>query len=104
MTAIEVQESTVKTAFRNAAKGHAPTPDADQKATAEDRTVHDTVQLSEGGQKIVNLARGADLARDIKGAPVDETFADNLKHATDDVFRITHLFNQTVRSLFGFWK
>ncbi len=65
-----------------------------------DRTVRDTVTLSEGGQKIVNLARGGELAREIRVAPVGEDFAANLLKAQEDIFRINLLFSETIKALF----
>lgn len=67
-------------------------------------TVQDTVELSEGGQKIVNLGRGQELAAEIRKAPTDETFADSLRNASKDIFRITRLFSETIRASFNFWR
>ncbi len=65
-----------------------------------DRTIHDTVTLSEGGHKIVNLARGGELAKKIRAAPVDKDFAANLLKAQEDIFRINLLFSETIKALF----
>ena len=65
-----------------------------------DRTIHDTVTLSEGGHKIVNLARGGELAKQIRAAPVDKDFAANLLKAQEDIFRINLLFAETIKALF----
>ena len=65
-----------------------------------DRTIHDTVTLSEGGHKIVNLARGGELAKQIRTAPVDKDFAANLLKAQEDIFRINLLFSETIKALF----
>ena len=104
-TTIDPTENSVSAAFRAAVnRGARPEPQkpaAKTDKTENDRTVHDTVTLSAGGQKIVNLARGAELSRDIKAAPIDETFAGKLKDASDDVFRIAKLFGGTLRALFS---
>ena len=74
------------------AAGAAKGEDAGEPGRAQ-RTVLDTVTLSEGGHKIVNLERGRALAREIRAAPVDEDFAANLLKAREDVSRITRLLN-----------
>jgi len=111
MTITDVPQSGVRQAFDRAASGaergaRAPanidnaTSNADS-AISPGRTIQDTVTLSEGGQKIVNLARSQDLAQDLKNAPVDASFAAKLKQASADVLRITNLFTQAVRTAFG---
>ena len=72
---------------------------AGEPAPAE-RTVRDTVTLSEGGQKIINLARGREVAKEIRAAPVDKDFAANLLKALEDIFRITRLFTETIKMAF----
>lgn len=68
-------------------------------------TTQDTVTLSNsGGHRLVNLGRGQDLAQEIRNAPVDSTFAAKLFDAGQDIFRITRLFGQTVKSIFQFWR
>lgn len=64
----------------------------------------DTVALSEGGQKIVNLARGNELAAEIRTAPADGTFAQRLRSAVNDVTRIGRLFGETLKSAFHAWR
>ncbi|NQU61723.1 MAG: hypothetical protein HQ512_11385 [Rhodospirillales bacterium] len=64
------------------------------------RTVFDTVKLSDGGQKIVNLARGQELAKEFRNAPLDEDYAANLLKAQEDIFRITRLFTETIKAAF----
>ena len=64
------------------------------------RTFDDTVTLSGSGQKIVNLARGLELAEQARTAPVDEDFAANLFKAQEDIFRITRLFTETIKAAF----
>ena len=64
------------------------------------RAVRDTVELSEGGQKIVNLARGREVAAEIRAASVDKDFAAKLLKAQEDIFRISHLFGATLKNAF----
>ncbi len=93
---------------RRPAAGATPTPSVPSAikdiGTGEqvpaERTIRDTVTLSEGGQKIVNLARGGELAREIRTAPVGEDFAANLLKAQEDIFRINLLFSETIKALF----
>ena len=77
---------------RRQAGGGAPAPTG--------RAVHDTVTLSEGGHKIVNLARGQELTREIRAAPVDENFFANLLKAQEAIFRINCLFSETIKAAF----
>ena len=65
-----------------------------------ERTIRDTVTLSEGGQKILNLARGQELAKEIRAAPADENFKDILSKALDDIYRIIRLFTESVKAAF----
>ncbi|MCH7832606.1 MAG: hypothetical protein IIC55_07005 [Proteobacteria bacterium] len=60
--------------------------------------------LSEGGQKIVNLARGQELAEEIRAAPVDKNFLAKLFKAQEDIFRITRLFIETFKAAFLGWR
>lgn len=82
------------------------TPPTKEQAEAEikSRLSQDTVSLSADGEKIVNLNRGRNLASEIKSAEVNETFAEKLWKATQDVFRVGKIFQQSSRSLFGWWK
>ena len=58
-----------------------------------DRTVRDTVEISEDGQKIINLTRGAELAAQLPDASADrEAFDAALELAQEDIKRITTLF------------
>lgn len=66
-------------------------------------TTRDTVNLS-GGHDIVNLARGTELADQMRNAPVDETYASDLFNAGQDVFRISRLFNETLKAIARFWR
>ncbi|MCW8915534.1 MAG: hypothetical protein OQK24_06735 [Magnetovibrio sp.] len=118
MASIDTQASaqayTARDAFNQAAGRSAAsvsvTDNADQSTSKDDpssaqgRVVNDTVTLSEGGSKVVNLARGESLAEDLRNAPVDEDYAQKLEQATDDVFRISELFNKTVRAAFNLWR
>jgi len=82
-------------------KAAAPSADKSPENTAlAERTVLDTVTLTEGGQKIVNLARGRELADQIRSAPVDENFAANLVKAQEDILRINTLFTETIKTAF----
>lgn len=120
MTTVDAQFSGVRDAFEKASRGYgyglnpggrsastAKTPSTEATSATPSSeaksvdTVHDTVSLSAGGQKIVNLNRGQELSQQIKNAPVDKDFAENLRKATQDVFRITELFTQTVKSAFN---
>lgn len=88
-----------------AAAGTVPLPSASKgEGTGEPafggRTVGDTVTLTEGGQKIVNLARGQELAEEIRAAPVDKNFLSKLFKAQEDIFRITRLFTETIKAAF----
>lgn len=67
-------------------------------------TVNDTVSLSEGGQKIVNLNRGNDLAANMRKAPLDDSFQDSLRKATQDIMRISRLFGETIKAAFASWR
>ena len=89
--------------------GAAPAPSASKGASKgqgagdplpAERTVRDTVELSEGGQKIINLARGREFAKEIRTTPVDKDFAAKLAKALEDIFRITRLFTATIKMAF----
>lgn len=109
--------STIDVSYGNASNAQqrtvaAQTARTDAQASAqsgrngdvEARLRQDTVSLSDGAEKIVNLNRGAALEAEIKSAAVDETFADKLRRAVEDVFRVNDIFRSTVRGLFGWWK
>lgn len=66
-------------------------------------TTRDTVKLS-GGHDIVNLARGQELADQMRNAPVDEGYASDLFKAGQDIFRISRLFNETLKAISRFWR
>ncbi len=63
-----------------------------------DRTVRDTVEISQDGQKIVNLTRGAELAAELPDADADrEAFNAALERAQEDIKRITTLFGGVLK-------
>lgn len=67
------------------------------------REIHDTVEIS-GGNKIVNLARGYDLAAEVRKEKDPEKVREMVKQGTADIQRIGKLFQETfvtLRSLFG---
>ena len=60
---------------------------------SSERIIHDTVELSEDGSKIINLARGQDLADALPDATLDrDAFNAALATALEDINRITELF------------
>lgn len=73
-----------------------------ETAASRADAIHDTVTLSEGGHKIVNLSRGQELAKQIRTAPADENFSATLRKASQDIFRITRLFGETLKASFTF--
>ncbi len=70
--------------------------------TVRARSIDDTVDLSAEGQKAVNLAQGEKLADEIRYAPTDESFADKLQKASEDIFRIGRLFLETLKASYFF--
>jgi len=65
-----------------------------------DRTVRDTIEISEDGQKIINLARGAELAAELPDAAKDRAAFDAaLERAQEDIKRITTLFGGVLNPL-----
>ncbi|MEK9752413.1 MAG: hypothetical protein VW338_04275 [Rhodospirillaceae bacterium] len=90
--------------MQRAASTSTPTSKEQVEAGIQNRLKQDTVLLSADGQKIVNLNRGAALGQEIKSAAVDQSFAEKLWNTTQDVFRVGKIFQQTSRSLFGWWK
>ena len=77
---------------------------APKTAASHADTLQDTVTLSEGGQKIVNLGRSQELAAQVRNAPADENFNTTLRKASEDIFRISRLFGETIRAAFNFWR
>ena len=72
-----------------------------QEAPQTSRTIRDTVTLSDGGQKIVNLARGNELANEFRNAPVDGDYGKKLAKAFEDISRVARLFTETFKSAFS---
>ncbi len=76
------------------------TPVALPEKAADDparRSIHDTVQLSAGGEKIINLARAAELTQALPDATVDRAAFDAaLARALGDISRIANLFGEVV--------
>lgn len=118
MKTLQAQQNTVANVLYDAAKTRADSSRASNPllntesntgetdplvARLQDRNIQDTVSLSSGGQKIVNLNNARDLAQDIKDAPIDENFAETLRKATNDTWRITTLFTESVKSLFNWF-
>ena len=62
------------------------------------REIHDTVQLSDGA-KIVNLARGLDLARDIRAEKDPAKVREMVASGSTDIKRIGRLFTEVARSV-----
>ena len=118
MTAIDTQFSGAQDAFEKASRGYgfgvgagsrssSTTPSPSSEATPEASphdAVQDTVSLSAGGQKIVNLNRSQELAQQLKNAPIDKDFAETLKQSSADVLRITQLFTETIKSAFSWLR
>ena len=67
-----------------------------------DRTVRDTVEISQDGQKIINLTRGAELAAELPYAGADrKAFDAALERAQEDIKRITTLFGGVLNLVTG---
>ena len=77
--------------------------DATRQQSADPRAERDTVTLSDGANKIVNLNRAQEMGNDLKNA-APEDLAKKLEQASKDVFRITALFNETVRAMLARWR
>lgn len=71
-----------------------------------DRTIQDVITLSSGGEKVFNVARGLELAKEFRQGGPDQAKA--LRLAVDDVFRITRQFTQSVnagfKAVFAFFR
>ena len=73
-------------------------------ATPAGRFIHDTVEISDSANTIINLARDDELGAELRSKsrePVDENFASDLKKALQDIFRITRLFKETIKAAFN---
>ena len=77
-----------------------PAQPAEDKAKPTDRTIHDTVSLSSGGDSVLNVARGLDLAKEIRQNGGDGDPVKTLRLAVDDVFRITRQFSEVLKAGF----
>ena len=103
MVDIQSNPDSARAAFVAASGASAAKPAPKAEASDEktsNRAINDTVELSDGA-KIVNLARGHELAEEIRSKPIDENFAADLDKAVNDVFRITNLFKETLKAAFG---
>ena len=69
----------------------------------EGREVYDTVEIS-GAGKIVNLARGDDLAREIRAEKDPEKVFEMIAAGTSDIKRIANLFGETFKTMFSFFR
>lgn len=78
--------------------------DKPMPATKDPRMAHDTVTLSASGEKMVNLNRGNELAGEIRNAPTDQSFAERLNTALEDIRRIGRLFGETLKAAFRSWR
>lgn len=67
------------------------------------REVYDTIELS-GSGKIVNLARGKDLAAEIRAEKDPDKVREMVKAGTADIKRIGRLFQETFRTLFSLFR
>lgn len=93
------QSDSIRSVFRKRA-GLSDSPQGESQVGDAGRRVHDTVTLSDGAQKVVNLQRGAKLAEEAKSRTVDQDFARFLGDSMADIKRITKLFNGTFMSFF----
>ena len=64
------------------------------------RAGRDTIDLSEGGQKVINLARATELGAKLPDVDTNPTeFSAALKRAYEDIERITRLFSEVLTLL-----
>jgi len=97
------QVDSIRSIFRRAAnladdsKNTSPAGGSDEAS----RRIHDTVELSGSAQKIVNLQRGNDLAKEARTRDVDQDFARFLGESMADIRRVSKLFNGTISSFFN---
>ena len=80
------------------ASASSSTPDTNVEP-ASHRTVRDTLEIGPQGQKLINLARGAELAHELPDASDREAFDAALRKAQEDVQRITTLFGTVLKDL-----
>ena len=65
-----------------------------------ERTIHDTVEISDDGTKIINLARGQELTDALPDATLDrDAFDAALEKSLEDINRITSLFGGVIDEL-----
>jgi len=65
-----------------------------------ERTIHDTVEISDDGTKIINLARGQELANALPDATLDrDAFNAALAKSLEDIGRITTLYGGVLDEL-----
>jgi len=73
-----------------------------EAAGGKDRTIRDSLEISEEGQKIINLARAGELAGELPDATADRAAFDAaLEAALKDVERIGLLFGSVLTQLSG---
>ncbi len=77
--------------------------EASQKTyTPKGREIHDTVDIS-GAGKIVNLARGNDLAREIRTEKDPDKVLKLIAAGLADIKRIGRLFQETFKTMFSYF-
>ncbi len=74
-----------------------------EPAPAAGRTIQDTVELSNGG-KIVNVARGLDLAAQVKAEKDPTKIGDLIRAGTSDIKRIGRLFTEVIKTGFSAFR
>jgi hypothetical protein len=67
------------------------------------REINDTVEVS-GAGKIVNLARGNDLAREIRAEKDPAKVREMIAAGTSDIKRIGNLFGETFKAMFSLFR
>ena len=72
----------------------------DSEVNSSARTVRDIIDVPGSSNKIINLARGQELANETLTKPVDDNFFTDLKMALDDIARIFRLFMETIKAAF----
>lgn len=69
---------------------------------APDRIIHDTIDISDEGDKIINLSRHADLTKSLPDARTNRAeFDAAISRALEDINRITTLFGAVSSQLAG---
>ena len=76
---------------------------ADQQASADPRTIHDTIEISSGA-KIVNVARGYDLAAQIRAEKDPAKVRQLIKSGGEDIRRIGRLFSEVLKGARDWYK